>query len=55
MVKHHFGSTAVVSRGVAHDTTIVYFIYSVSDDRLKAFSVDRDRVVSEVAVTVQGS
>jgi len=37
---------------LAHDTSIVYFIYSVADDRLKAFSVDRDRKTTEIPVTV---
>lgn len=37
---------------LAHDTSIVYFIYSVADDRLKAFRVDNERTVEEVPVTV---
>lgn len=37
---------------LANDTSVSYFIYSVSDDRLKAFSVDRNRNVTEIPVRI---
>ena len=37
---------------LANDTSIVYFIYSVADENLKAFTVDENRRVSEEALAV---
>ena len=36
---------------LANDTSILYLIYSVADDTLKAFQVGPDRNVLEVAIT----
>ncbi len=37
---------------LANDTSVVYLIYSLVDDRLKGFRVGRDKVVSETAVEI---
>lgn len=34
---------------LANDPAIVYFIYSLSDDALKAFTINKEKEVSEVA------
>jgi proteasome lid subunit RPN8/RPN11 len=38
---------------LANDTSIRYLIYSVSDDVLKAFAVDRERAVTEVPIVLR--
>lgn len=40
---------------LANDTTIRYMIYSVTDRKLKAFAVDRDRNVSEEEIVIVSS
>jgi proteasome lid subunit RPN8/RPN11 len=37
---------------LANDTTMVYVIYSLAEERLKGFRVSREKVVSEVPVEV---
>ena len=39
---------------LAHDTSVVYLIYSLAEDTIKGFQVDKDKTVNEVTVTVQG-
>ena len=36
----------------AHDTQITYLIYAVMDDEIKGFTIDRQKVVTEVSVKV---
>ena len=39
---------------LANDTGTVYLIYSVSDDQVKGFTIDRDKDVSPFPVEIQG-
>ena len=37
---------------LAHDTSIIYLIYSVSEEKLKAFTVDQARTVTEAQLQI---